>query len=99
MTRSGGGVADQPKSIEWALATVASTLATGSPRRLVSRDEVEEAVVMIVVGFRELGHEVILLPGGVWDLTSLAEGEDLAFARAVMLTILEHHKLEVVWEE
>ncbi|MEO8423314.1 MAG: hypothetical protein ABI595_05290 [Actinomycetota bacterium] len=54
---------------------------------------------MIVVGFRELGHEVILLPGGVWDLTSLAEGEDLAFARAVMLTILEHHKLEVVWEE
>ena len=85
-------------SFEWALATVASTLASGVATREVSCDEVRAAADTVVDAFRDLGHEVILLPEAVWDLSSLADGEALSFAQAVLVSILEHHNLKVVWE-
>lgn len=86
-------------SFEWALATIASTLATGVATRRVRASDFEEAARIFVSAFLDLGHDVVLLPDGIWDLTALADGEGLSFAKAVLNTILDHHNLTLIWEE
>ncbi|MEX1263850.1 MAG: hypothetical protein WEE66_07940 [Actinomycetota bacterium] len=86
-------------SFGWAFATVASTLATGAATREVSCDDLWVAADVVVNAFRDLGHEVVLLPEAVWNLSSLAPGESLSFAQAAVASILDRHNLAVVWEE
>jgi hypothetical protein len=73
-----GGSSSERGTFEWALAAVASTLATGVATRRVRPDDLEEAADTVVGAFRDLGHMVVLLPDGIWDLTSLADGEALS---------------------
>ena len=94
-----GGSGSERGTFEWALAAVASTLATGVATRHVRSDDLEEAADTVVSAYRDLGHVVVLLPDGIWGLTSLADGEGLSFAQAILSSVLERHNLKVIWEE
>jgi hypothetical protein len=84
-------------SFEWAFATIASSLAEGTPSRVVSKSELEDAAGAFTQTFREAGHECVLLTSGVWDLSSLAEGEELTFSREAVASLFDRNGLRVVW--
>jgi hypothetical protein len=87
----------EPDWIEWAVATIATSLADGTPTRVVPTSELEDAARAIVGAFREADLDRVLMPTGVWDLSALAEGEKLAFARDVVAQLFERLRVTIVW--
>jgi hypothetical protein len=79
----------EPGSIEWAVATIATSLAVGTPTRVVSPGELEDAAGVIVGALREAGQDRVLMPTGVWNLVALAEGEELVFAREAVARLFD----------
>jgi hypothetical protein len=79
-------VRGEPGSIEWAVATIAASLADGTPTRVIPRCELEDAARAIVVSLREANLDRVLVPTGVWDLQALTEKEELIFAREAVLS-------------
>ena len=88
----------EPGSIEWAVATIATSLAVGTPTRIVSAAELEDAVGVIVGALREAGRDRVLMPTGVWDLVALAEGEGLTFAREAVAQLFDRLRVSIVWD-
>lgn len=88
----------EPGSIEWAVATIAASLAVGTPTRVVSAGELEDAAGVIVGALRGAGQDRVLIPTGVWDLVALAEGEALMFAREVVAQLFDRLRVSVVWD-
>ena len=87
----------EPGSIEWAVATIATSLAVGTPTRVVSAEELEVAAEVIVRALREAGQDRVLVSTGVWDLVALAEGEAATFAREVVAQLFDRLRVSVVW--
>ena len=87
----------EPGSIDWAVATIATSLAVGTPTRVVSAEELEVAAEVIVRALREAGQDRVLVSTGVWDLVALAEGEAATFAREVVAQLFDRLRVSVVW--
>lgn len=79
------------------MATIATSLAVGTPTRVVSAEELEDAAEIIVGALREAGVDHVLMPTGVWDLVALAEGEALMFARGVVARLFDRLRVSIVW--
>jgi hypothetical protein len=87
----------EPGSIEWAVATIATSLAVGTPTRVVPASELEDAAGAIVEALRDAGLDRVLMPTGVWDLAALGEGEGLEFARQAVAQLFGRLRVSVVW--
>jgi hypothetical protein len=85
-------------SLEWAVGVVASTLAEGTPQRVVTPSDVEEGADVFVAAFLEAGYEQVPMPSGVWGLTFLSPGEALGFARGALGWLVEAQGLEIEWD-
>ena len=85
-------------SIEWAVATIATSLAVGTPKRVASAEELEDAADVIVGALRDAGHDCVLMPTGVWDLVALAEGEALTFVREAVAQLFDRLRVSAVWD-
>lgn len=88
----------EPGSIEWAVATIATSLAEGTPARVVSARQLEDAAGVIVGALREAGQGLVLMSTGVWDLAALAEGEASTFAREVVAQLFDRLRVSIVWD-
>ena len=88
----------EPGSIEWAVATIATSLAVGTPTRVIPAGELEDAACAIVGALREAGSDRVLMPTGVWDLAALAEGEALTFARDAVTQLFDRLRVRIVWD-
>jgi hypothetical protein len=88
----------EPGPIEWAVATIATSLAVGQPTRIVSAGELEDAAGVIVDALCEAGQDRVLMSTGVWDLAALAEGEALKFAREAVAQLLDRLGVSIVWD-
>ena len=88
----------EPDSIERAMGTIATSLAVGTPTRVVSAEELEDAADVIVGALREAGEDRVLMSTGVWDLVALAEGEALMFAREVVAQLFDRLHVSIVWD-
>jgi len=93
-----GKMHGEPESIEWAVATIATSLALGTPTRVVPVGELEDAACAIVGALREADLDHVLMPTGVWDLAALAEGEALEFAREAVAQLFDRLRVSVVWD-
>lgn len=94
----GGKKEGEPGSIEWAVATIATSLAVGTPARVVPAGELEDAACAVVGALREAGLDRVLMPTGVWDLLALAEGETLKFARETVAQLFDRSRVSIVWD-
>lgn len=97
MSREGGRESGLG-SVEWALATIATVLAEGTPSRITPMCELAEAAGTIVGALRGAGTDLVLLPSGVWDLRFLSEAEGLDFAREAAATLFERLHVRIVWK-
>ena len=88
----------EPGSIEWAVATIAASLAEGTPTRVIPRWELENAARAIVVAMRGANLDLVLMPTGVWDLEALTEEEELVFAREAVAQLFERLRMKIVWD-
>lgn len=88
----------EPGSIEWAVATIAKSLAVGTPTRVVPAAELEDAACAIVDALREAGLDRVLMPTGVWDLAALCEGEALEFTREAVAQLFDRLRVRIVWD-
>ena len=88
----------EPGSIEWAMATIATSLAVGTPARVIPAGDLEDAARAIVGALREAGQDRVLMPTGVWDLAALAEGEALKFAREAIAQLFDRLHVSVMWD-
>jgi hypothetical protein len=88
----------EPGPIEWAVATIATSLAVGTPTRVVSAEELEDAADVIVGALREAGQDRVLMSTGVWDLVALAEGEAATFAREVVAQLFDRLRVSIAWD-
>jgi hypothetical protein len=86
----------EPGSIEWAVATIATSLAAGTPTRAVPSSELEDAAHAIVGALREADLDQVLMPTGVWDLEALTEEEALVFAREAVAQLFERLRVKIV---
>ena len=86
-------------SVGWAIGVVASTLARGTPQRLILPIDMEEAAEVLVAAFRQAGHEHIPVASGVWDLTALRPGESLAFAHETLDWLFGALELAIEWNQ
>jgi hypothetical protein len=77
----GGKMPGEPSSIELAVATIATSLASGMPPRVVPASELKDAACAIVDALRDAGLDRVLMPAGVWNLEAITEEEELIFAR------------------
>jgi hypothetical protein len=88
----------EPGAIEWAVVTIAASLADGTPTRVIPSSELEDAACAIVGVLREAGLDQVLVPTGVWDLAALAEGEELGFAQEMVAQLFERLRVTIVWD-
>jgi hypothetical protein len=96
-----GGAAEmhgEAGSIEWAVATIATSVAVGKPTRVVPAGDLEDAARVIVGALREAGVDRVLVPLGVWNLAALAEGEAVKFARETVAELFERLRVAIVWD-
>ena len=85
-------------SIEWAVATIAASLAVGTPARVVPAGDLEDAAREIVGALREAGVDRVPVPTGVWDLAALEEGEAVKFAQEMVAQLFDRLRVAVVWD-
>jgi hypothetical protein len=88
----------EPGSIDWAVATIATSMAVGTPVRVIPAGELEDAACAIVGALREAGIDRVLMPMGVWDLAALFEGEALKFAREAVGQLFDRLHVSIVWD-
>jgi hypothetical protein len=84
-------------SFEWAFAVLASTFASGTPARIVTPVDIEEAAVVMVAAFVEQGYRHVPTSSRVWDLMALRPGEALDFAQGRVNWLLDELGLEPAW--
>lgn len=98
MIGGAGKMHGEPGSIEWAVATIATSLADGTPTRVIPRCELENAARAIVVALREANLDQVLMPTGVWDLEALTDEEELVFVREAVAQLFEGLRVNIVWD-
>jgi hypothetical protein len=80
----------------WVIGIIAATLAEPDPSGVpVDPGDVAEAAQALYEAACEGGDEHVLLPDGVWALSSIKDGEILGFARDVIRDWLERHHLAI----